>query len=87
MVEITLLTMPDCKLCNHAKAVLERVVKDYELAIEELASQSAQGKQMMIEHRIAFLPGVFIDGRLFSYGRLSERKLRRKLERSGCAIR
>jgi hypothetical protein len=28
-----------------------------------------------------FAPGVLVDGRPFTYGRLSERKLRRALER------
>ena len=33
----------------------------------------------MVRHRVPFPPGVLIDGEAFSYGRLSERKLRREL--------
>jgi rusticyanin len=39
----------------------------------------------MLEHLIAFPPGLLLDGRAFSYGRFSERKLRRQLDRTGAA--
>ena len=78
---ITLLTAPACSLCDHAKAVLDRLGADHDLVVEELSVQSEQGRDLMMQHRVAFPPGVLIDGQAFSYGRLSERKLRRELDR------
>ncbi len=81
MVSVTVLSAPQCELCEHAKAVLGRVGQDFELVVEELSTGTDRGRQLMMEHRVAFPPGVLIDGRPFSYGRLSERKLRRELQR------
>jgi len=79
-VQITVLTAPSCELCEHAKAVLARVGEDHDLKVEELSTETERGRDLMVEHRVAFPPGVLIDGQPFSYGRLSERKLRRELE-------
>ncbi|MHB1534111.1 MAG: glutaredoxin family protein [Acidimicrobiales bacterium] len=81
MVRITLLSAPDCEMCERAKAVLERVGQDVDLEVEELSAQTERGRQLMVEHRVAFPPGVLLGGKPFSYGRLSERKLRRELAR------
>lgn len=68
-------------MCDQAKDVLTRVGKDVDLEVEELSSETERGRQLMMEHRVAFPPGVLIDGQPFSYGRLSERKLRKELAR------
>ena len=81
MVLVTLLTAPDCELCQHAKTVLARVGEDHDLTIEVLSTQTEQGRRLMVEHRVAFPPGILLDGEPFSHGRLSERRLRRELER------
>lgn len=83
MVRVTLLSAPNCEMCDHAKAVLSRVGEDFDLEVEELSSEIERGRQLMMEHRVAFPPGVLIDGQPFSYGRLSERKLRKELARRG----
>ncbi len=80
-LRVTVLSAPACELCEHAKAVLARVGEDYDLDVEECSTQTEQGRRLMLEHRVAFPPGVLLDGKAFSYGRLSERKLRRELER------
>lgn len=82
-LRVTVLSAPACELCEHAKAVLARLGEDYDLDVEELSTQTEQGRRLMLEHRVAFPPGVLLDGEPFSYGRLSERKLRRELERRG----
>ena len=87
MVLVTLLTAPDCELCEHAKAVLARVGEDHDLTIEVLSTQTEQGRRLMVEHRVAFPPGILLDGEPFSHGRLSERRLRRELERRSTARR
>lgn len=80
MTEITLLTAPSCRLCDDAKVVLERVALDFDLTIESVSIDTTRGQALIIEHQVVFPPGVLIDGTPFSYGRLSERRLRRMLE-------
>lgn len=79
--KIILLTAPACRLCEQAKQVLSRVGEEHDLAIETVSIETDRGRQLLLEHRVAFPPGVILDGRPFSYGRLSERKLRRELDR------
>ena len=79
MRKVTVLTKADCDLCEHAKAVLERVRADLPLDVETLSIDSDEGRDLAQRCRVLFPPGVLIDGQPFSYGRLSERKLRRAL--------
>ena len=82
---MTLLTAAHCHLCEQAKEVLDRVGADYDIEVETLSGDSERGQALMVEHLVAFPPGVLLDGKLFSYGRLSERKLRRELDQIGAA--
>lgn len=76
-----ILTQADCGLCDQAKATLARVGEDFKLKISELDLGSPEGEGLALRSGVMFAPGVLLDGRLFSYGRLSERKLRRELRR------
>ena len=78
-VEVTLLTKNPCVYCDHAKEVLGRVGHDYPLQITEIALDTDIGQTLARRAGVMFAPGVLIDGEAFSYGRLSERKLRRTL--------
>ncbi|MFI7190014.1 glutaredoxin family protein [Nocardia nova] len=80
-VAITLLTQPACGLCRHAKQVLDKIGRDYPLTVTEIDLGGEEGRRLATDAGVLFAPGVLIDGRPFSYGRLSERKLRRTLER------
>ncbi|EGX61039.1 MULTISPECIES: glutaredoxin family protein [Streptomyces] len=77
---ITLLTQADCALCEHAKTVLAKVGADHELAVTEIDLADEEGRRLGAEAGVLFAPGIFLDGRPFSYGRLSERRLRRALK-------
>lgn len=79
MRRITLLTVSDCHLCEQAEAVVDRVGADLALEVEILPLDSKQGRRLGEGAGILFPPGVLIDGEPFSYGRLSERRLRRAL--------
>ena len=79
MTEIVLLTKGDCYLCEQAKEVLERLRGEYDLTAREVTLDSEQGRSLASEAGAPFPPVVFIDGRAFSYGRLSERRLRKAL--------
>lgn len=82
-IRVTLLTKPHCEFCDDAKGILSRLAVGYPLVIETVDLDSPAGEQLALHGGILFPPGIFLDGEPFSYGRLSERKLRRELERRG----
>lgn len=81
--EITLLTQTSCGYCDHAKAVLRRVAEDYPLHVTEIDLATPEGQKLAEGAGLMFAPGVLLDGEGYSYGRLSERKLRRTLASRG----
>lgn len=80
-VEVTLLTQTSCAMCELAKGILGRLGDEYSLSVTEVDLRSDEGRCLAAEAGVLFAPGVLVDGRPFSYGRLSERKLRRLLDR------
>lgn len=78
---ITLLTQQDCGFCEDAKAILSRLAVEYPLTIDIVDLRSQLGEELAVRGGVLFPPGIFLDGEAFCYGRLSERKLRRELER------
>ncbi|MGH3952193.1 MAG: glutaredoxin family protein [Pseudonocardiaceae bacterium] len=80
MIRVTLLTQGECGMCDQAKDVLRRVSEDYPLEITEIGINTDQGQELVARHGMLFAPGVLIDAEPFSYGRLSERKLRRHVQ-------
>ena len=79
--EVTLLTQPACSLCDQAKTVLTGLQREALVTVREVDLTSPQGRELAIRHGVLFAPGVLVDGQPFSYGRLSEKKLRRHLAR------
>lgn len=80
-IRVTLLTKAQCGFCDDAKAILSRLARDYPLVIETLDLESPAGERLARRGGVLFPPGIFLDDRPFSYGRLSEKHLRRELER------
>ncbi len=80
-VQITLLTQPSCGFCDHAKEVLSRVGQDFPLRITEIDLAGEEGQLLAARAGVLFAPGVLVDGESFSFGRISERKLRRTLDK------
>lgn len=78
-IAITLLTQPDCRLCEHAKQVLERVGRDHPLRVTEIDLRSTEGERLAVDAGVAFAPGILLNEKPFAYGRVSERKLRKTL--------
>lgn len=72
-----MLTQHRCGFCDDAQRILQAIARDYRSV--DLAT--SEGQAMAQRGGVLFPPGVFVDGDPFSYGRLSERKLRRELER------
>ena len=78
---ILLLTQEHCGFCEQARDILERLSHEYWLSVSTLDMSSLEGQRLAAQGGLLFPPGILIDGEPFSYGRLSERKLRRELDR------
>ena len=80
-MEVILLTQDACTFCAQAKDILNRLQGDYPITLREVALDTAEGERMALASGFLFPPGILVDGEPFSYGRPSERKLRRALAR------
>jgi glutaredoxin len=80
MTRVTILTKPDCPLCDQAKTALETLADEYQLTVDLVSLDSPKGQGLAAGSGLVFPPAVFLDGQPFSHGRLSERKLRRALQ-------
>ena len=78
-IQVMLLTADGCHYCAHAREVVARLANDGPLDVAEISLHSPEGSRLALRDGIAFPPGVYLDGTLFGYGRLSEGKLRRRL--------
>lgn len=79
MTRITLLTQSDCGFCDRAKEILHYLSSEFDFTVTEIDMTSDEGRELAIKHAVLFAPGLLIDDELFSYGRPSERKLRKTL--------
>jgi glutaredoxin len=79
-MNVLLLTQEHCGFCRQAKEILDRLSVEYGLAVSTLDLDSHEGQVLAERSGVLFPPGIFLDGEPFSYGRVSERKLRRELE-------
>lgn len=80
---VELVTSPGCHYCGHAREVLDRVATDMPLEVTEVDLDSPAGQAALTRWRVPFPPIVVVDGALFGYGRISERKLRAVLAGGG----
>lgn len=86
-IEVLLLTKDDCTFCGEAKAILRRLGDEFLLRVSTDDIGSPRGLTLALQGGLLFPPAIVIDGRPFSYGRPSERKLRRELERISAGTR
>jgi glutaredoxin len=80
-MEIQLLTQEDCSFCEDAKATLHRMSAKYGFTVTTIQLDGVDGQALAERAGVMFAPGILIDGEPFSHGRLSEKKLRRELDR------
>lgn len=80
-MQVTLLTQESCSFCGDAKELLAKLAAEYPIDVTELELASAEGERLAARGGIMFPPGILLDGEPFAYGRPSERKLRRELDR------
>lgn len=81
MTLVTLLTQTSCSFCEQAKETLARLRQEEAFEIEEISLEGEEGRALGERHGVLFAPGILVDDAFFSFGRLSERKLRRELQR------
>jgi glutaredoxin len=81
-IDVLLLTQPDCSHCEDAKRVLHTLAREFPLAVRVLDIGTDEGRELATRGGILFPPGVFLNGEPFSYGRPSERRLRKALGRT-----
>jgi thiol-disulfide isomerase/thioredoxin len=80
-VTVLLLSQRNCGYCDAAKAILDRLSAKYPIAVSTVSLDTPEGQRLAEKHAILFPPGILIDGAAFAYGRPSEPKLRREIER------
>ena len=80
-VHATLVTAPGCHLCDHARQVLLRLQRAWPLVVEEVEWNSAEGQAFVRRDGVPFPPALYVGGEFYGYGRLSEGRLQRLLER------
>lgn len=80
-IKVVILTQPNCAFCDAAKALFERLAAEYRLDVSLVSLGSPEGEELAKQGQVLFPPGIFLDGEPFSYGRPSERKIRRELDR------
>ncbi len=80
-IQVLVLTQDQCGFCEQAADLLQRLAHEYEMNISTLDIECPEGHARALEAGMLFPPGIFLDGEPFSYGRPSEKKLRRELDR------
>ena len=81
MTPFLLLTARDCHLCAHGREVLDALAREGRLRWREVDTESAEGRRLAAAapplRPVLFDPA----GRVVAYGRLSAKRLRRRLRR------
>lgn len=86
-MHVTLLTKSDCDNCVRATEILDRLANELDFSVELIDIETATASELARQHGVMFAPGVLLDGRLSTYGRPSERRLRRDIEAANVASR
>ena len=78
-----LLTAPDCHLCAHGRDVLSELAAEGLLSWREVDAESGEGR--LLSAASPPLRPVLFDsgGHVLAYGRLSGKRLRRRLQSAG----
>ena len=75
-----MLTQEACAFCDQAERILGRLAEEYPIHVRAVDVNTPEGERMALAAGVMFPPGILLDGEPFSYGRPSERKLRRALQ-------
>ena len=78
-IDLTLVVTQECSLCAHARDVLAKLGEEFPLSVRELSLDSPEGTELAQRLPLIFPPVLLRDGAILSYGRLSEKRLRKEL--------
>lgn len=78
---VILLTRPGCSLCDRAHDLLNRLASDYPLVITTLDAEEPDGAALAVRTGILYTPGIVIGDDAVVSGHVTERRLRRAIER------
>jgi hypothetical protein len=81
MMEILLLQSKGCAFCDDAEAIVSRLAAEFGVDLVRMDLGSPGGAEIAKRTGVLFPPGILIDRELVCYGRPSEKRLRRELER------
>lgn len=81
-VSVSVVTSPDCHLCNDALSLLGEFAAEGLLDLHVSSTETTQGRRLVAEHRPALFPLVVVNDEYFSAGRLSRGKLTKLLSRT-----
>ena len=77
-MDVIILTQTDCHFCEMATEILGRLGAEFNLEVRRVDLASQEGKLIAQKVGLPIPPGILLGDELFSYGRPSERKLRRE---------
>ena len=80
-LDVLVLVQDGCHFCHDAQALLDRLAGEYPLRIHTLDMGTPEGEKIAIQSGLLFPPGILLQGRPLCYGRPSEGKLRRAIEK------
>lgn len=80
-MDVVILTQTHCHFCDHAEEILGRLGTEFELSVRRVELSSPEGRSLALNVGALLPPGIVVDGELVSYGRPSERRLSKELER------
>jgi hypothetical protein len=82
-LEVLLVSEGNCLNCNAIRAVLARLRHEYRhVEVSEVHPEESLGQSLAAEHGIPVLPALIIGGRLRLVGEMTEKAVRRELERA-----
>ena len=80
VVDVTIVSGPDCSACEHVKERLERLRSEFPpLRVSEVDIGSSEGTALAVRYRLGGLPGILINGRMALVGDVPESLLRERL--------
>lgn len=81
MINVTLISTPNCSHCLEVKKTLEKMKVEYpDLTIEEVSALTEEGQKLIHKHSIVSSPGVLINDEFFSMGIVPEKQFKEKFD-------
>ena len=78
-VDVVVIEGDACHLCEDARGVLESRAEELNLSVAYMSAASEAGRRLIEQHRPPMFPMVIVEGELLGWGRLSRRKLERRV--------